>query len=262
MSSYADLGWQVFEPEPSVVTWAAAALPHARRALSAPEMSHWYQCENTWFVGLEALQNDALGRVGDSGPLTGRVVDFIAGSCGGWPALHRAQVSAVFPGYPRPRVGENDAAFRYRKNRDAAHVDGIIGKGQAKRRFVEEPHAFVLGLPLNEAEAGAAPLVVWERSHHVMRRALQARLDATQGADLSTVDVTEAYQQARRECFETCRRVELHTPPGGAILLHRLALHGVAPWQSGASADSGRLIAYFRPPMAGGVAQWIGADAD
>jgi len=41
--------------------------------------------------------------------------------------------------------------------------------------------------------------------------------------------------------------------------VHRLALHGIAPWAEGATAGpDGRMIAYFRPE-AGGPAGWLGA---
>ena len=74
------------------------------------------------------------------------------------------------------------------------------------------------------------------------------------------IDVTEAYRQARREVFATCKRVVVHGAVGAAFLVHRLALHGVAPWAAGARAGpDGRMIAYFRPPMPGGVVGWLAA---
>ncbi len=40
----------------------------------------------------------------------------------------------------------------------------------------------------------------------------------------------------------------LTAPPGGAILVHRHMLHGIAPWAQAATAPpEGRMIAYFRP---------------
>jgi len=75
---------------------------------------------------------------------------------------------------------------------------------------------------------------------------------------LHEVDITEVYQATRREIFETCRRIELPAKPGEAYLLHRHCLHGVAPWGATATASpDGRMIAYFRPEFAGGVAEWI-----
>ncbi len=260
MNHFFDKGWAVFSPEEAVLDWVHHARKDALRAINDPALAEWHQCEGTWFVGLDVLNNDRQGRVAGSAALSGAAVDFVSLHCGDWPELHKAQVSGVFPGYPRPRTGETEAGFRYRVKRDAAHVDGIIGKGDPKRRFVEEPHAFILGLPLTEADQQAAPLVVWEGSHKLMRAALRQAMETSDGAELGAVDVTEAYQQARREVFESCARVVVHGPPGSAILVHRLALHGVAPWAQGAMAEpEGRLIAYFRPPMPGGVQQWLNA---
>lgn len=253
-------GWQVFAPEPAVTDWVRYALADALRALRDPSLDHWYQCERTWFVGLDALSNDAKGCIGASGPLAGVAVDFITDELGEWPALHPAQLSGVFPGYPRPRTGETEAAFRYRLKRDAAHVDGVIGLGNPKRRFVQEPHQFILGLPLTDADEKAAPLVVWEGSHLIMQAAFQNALRGVQPSRMSQHDVTQTYQAARKQVFDSCPRVIVHAPPGSAILVHRLALHGVAPWGSGARADPhGRLIAYFRPPMTAGVQAWTEA---
>ena len=64
------------------------------------------------------------------------------------------------------------------------------------------------------------------------------------------MDVTEIYHAARREAFETCRRVEITARPGEAYVVHRLALHGVAPWRDGTPAGpDGRMIAYLRPEL-------------
>ncbi|MFK7745831.1 MAG: hypothetical protein AB8B47_12300 [Roseobacter sp.] len=257
VADFLSKGWAVFAPEPAVTQWAAHAKCDAKRALQDPGLAHWYACKNTWFVGLDALSNDAQGRVAGSEPLSGAIVDFIASQCGGWPALHAGQVSGVFPGYPRPREGETEAGFRYRLNRDAAHVDGVIGVGHPKRRFVKEPHAFILGIPLTQADADAAPLVVWEGSHLIMQDAFR-RVFESHAGDPSKLDVTRVYQDARKRAFETCERVEVHGLPGSAFVLHRMALHGVAPWKEGAkAAPEGRLIAYFRPPMPGGATAWV-----
>ncbi len=258
--TFAQKGWAFFPVERAVADWVACARQAALKALQDPAQAHSYQCEGTWFVGLDALDNDPEGRVGASLPLSGRAVDFIDKQCGGWPALHRGQVSGVFEGYPRPREGESEAGFRYRLTRDAAHVDGVLGLGQPKRRFVREPHAFILGLPLSNATDDAAPLVVWEGSHRIMQSAFQRAFAAVSEADLPELDVTDAYQAARRKAFETCPRVVVHGAPGSAFVVHRLALHGVAPWaKSARAAPEGRLIAYFRPSMPGGARAWAEA---
>lgn len=206
---------------------------------------------------------DEAGRVVGSGSLTGPAMDFIARAFGPLPPLHRVQVSAVYPGYPRPRAGESAAAFRYRRDRNAAHPDGVKPVGPGRRRRIEECHAFLLGLLLTETtetDARAAPLVVWEHSPEVMRATLRAALANNDPADWHRVDVTRAYRGARRQAFDACKRICLHVRPGEACLLHRLALHGVVPWAGSATAPpDGRVIACLRPLMPGTVADWLDA---
>lgn len=258
VTEYSEKGWIKFPYDPSVATWVANVLPVAKAAVHDPAFAHWHVCEGTWFVGVDALENDAEGRVAGSGPLAGAAIDFVAEHLG-QQALHKGQVSVIYPGYPKPRQGEGDASFRYRLNRDAAHVDGIKPTGPERRRVVDEPHAWILGLPLTTASKDAAPLVLWEGSHKIIQPALAAALAGRQPTELSAVDVTDVYQAARREVFDTCRRIELPARPGEAYVLHRHLLHGVAPWGVEATADpDGRMIAYFRPELPGGVAEWIG----
>ncbi|BBU57018.1 hypothetical protein KU6B_32830 [Mameliella alba] len=247
-------GWTRFDADPATLKWAAAAHEAGRAVLADPAMrAQWLQCEGTWFVGVDALPTAPDGSIGGV-PLAGAAPAALAPL----PALHPAQLSITFPGYPRPRAGESEAGFRYRLNRDAAHVDGVLAEGAARRRHIREPHAWILGLPLTEADPGASPLVAWEGSHHVMRDALRAALAGKPPETWADVDVTEAYQAARRTCFETCRRVALPAAPGEALLLHRLTLHGIAPWAEGAQAPpEGRMVAYFRPQVMGGAEAWL-----
>lgn len=259
MSSARD-GWQVFAPDAATQDWSVVARTAALAAVNAPEFAHWHQCEGTWFVGLDALANDAAGRVAGSLPLSGAAVDFATQHCGGWPALHRAQVSVVYPGYPRARAGESAAGLAYRRDRDAAHVDGVIGLGTPKRRFVQEPHRFILGVALSDASAEASPLVAWQGSHRIMQAAFEQALRGQR--DASATDVTDIYVAARKRCFKDCARVPIPLPRAGAVVLHRLTLHGVAPWGPGASAGpDGRMIAYFRPPMPAAQDWWAGDSA-
>ncbi|NIZ15706.1 hypothetical protein [Phaeobacter sp. HF9A] len=258
---YHSKGWQRFAYDPRTAAWAAHARVAGRAALTDPAFAEWLQCEGTWFIGVDALPNDSSGQLADGPALAGPAIDFIRTEHGDLGDLHRAQVSAMFPGYPRPRIGEGDAAFRYRLNRDAAHVDGIKLFGADRRRRIEEPHAWVLGLPLNAASPDAAPLVVWEGSHHIMRAAFQGLLQDVPPEQWAQVDVTETYTEARRKVFDTCPRVTVHAQPGEAYLMHRLCLHGVAPWGDGAKAPDGegRMIAYFRPEMSDWQRHWLSA---
>lgn len=257
VSGFWDRGWIKFPQDPEILEWVSHALPVARSSVRDPAFARWHDCEGTWFIGVDALDNDAEGRVGGSGSLSGKPIRFIAEHLGLRP-LHKGQVSVVYPGYPRPRKGETEAALRYRAKRDAAHVDGLKPMGPDRRRMVDEPHAWVLGLPLTEASADAAPMVVWDGSHKIMRDAFVEAFSGSSPAELGLIDVTEAYQAARRIVFDTCPRIELPAKPGEAYLIHRHCLHGVAPWAGTATAGpDGRMIAYFRPELSGGVAEWI-----
>ena len=248
-------GWIRFGPDPAVLRWVDAALPLARAALA--ESSEPLRCGGTWDVGLDLLPNDEAGGVSGV-PLEGAAMAAIARHFGPLP-LHRAQLSAVHPGYPQPSEAEPEAAHRYRLKRDAAHVDGLLAFGPDKRRMIREPHAYIFGLPLTATDAGASPSVIWEGSHKIMERAFRAALAGHAEADWAEVDVTEAYHAARREVFQTCERVVAHAGLGEAVLIHRLALHGISPWQEGAVAPpEGRIIAYFRPELPGGIRAWLG----
>ncbi|WP_050932036.1 hypothetical protein [Aestuariivita boseongensis] len=246
VAALAARGWTRFGWDSRTAAWAQAAYTAGRRALEDPALSHWYQCENTWFVGVDALPNDRSGGLGDV-PLAGAAIEAITAGLGPVPDLHRAQLSVIFPGYPKPRKGEGEAAFRYRLRRDGAHVDGLLAEGPDKRRYLREAHAWILGLPLTDSHPGAAPLVVWEGSHLIMAKAFAKAFGGAQSETWGEIDVTEIYQAARREVFDTCERVVVHAKPGEAYLVHRLALHGVAPWT--APDGPGRMIAYFRPKL-------------
>jgi hypothetical protein len=241
-----ETGWQRLGPDPAIAAWAGAARTAALHHLATTEEP--WRCGGTWFVGVDALPNDPTGAM--------------HGTAFPWEALplapeplHRAQLSVIRPGYPQPSVDETPAAFAYRKTRDAAHLDGLLPTGPDKRRRIEEPHAWVLGLALNAT--AASPLTVWEGSHHILRAALLQALAAHPPDTWDQVDITDAYQTARREVFATCRRLALPIRPGEATLLHRLTLHGVAPWQPGDSAPpEGRMIAYLRPHLPS-VSDWL-----
>ncbi|WP_170572567.1 hypothetical protein [Ruegeria atlantica] len=253
-------GWIKFPHDPVLAEWVGHAFPAARASVTDPAHAQWLDCEGTWFIGVDALDNDPKGRVGCSGPLSGQAMDFISAQYRELP-LHKGQVSVIYPGYPRPRRGESESAARYRLKRDGAHVDGLRPVGPDRRRRVDEPHAWILGIPLTDASANAAPMVLWEGSHKILRAAFERALNGYPRDRLHKVDITDIYQAARREVFDTCPRIELPVKPGEAYLLHRHSLHGVAPWGDGASAGpDGRMIVYFRPEFSGGVAEWIESD--
>jgi len=251
-------GWAVMPPDPAIAAWAAAARPLADEALADPEArAAWLRCGGTWFAGVNVFPNGPDGGVPAHGvpPLAGAAVDFIAARLGlAGLTWDTAQISVCYPGYPQPWAGESAAAFGYRAKRDAAHVDGLT-RDPARRRRLGERHGFILGLPLTETPPEAAPFVVWEGSHETMRAAFRARLAGIPPERWGDEDVTDAYWEARRRVFETCRRVPIAAEPGQAVLTHRLAVHGVAPWA--APEGPPRAIAYFRPdPFPGADPHW------
>ena len=243
-----DPGWQKIGPDPAILAWAKAARNAAMDILSTT--TEPWRCGGTWFVGVDALPN------GPDGAINGTPFPWGALPLTPEP-LHRAQLSVIGQGYPQPSPQETPAAFAFRRNRDAAHLDGLLAIGPDKARMVKEPHGWILGLPLNDS--AASPLTVWEGSHEVLRAALLKALSAHPSETWGEIDITEAYQIARKQVFATCRRIELPARPGEATLLHRLTLHGVAPWKSGDTAPpEGRMIAYLRPQFAT-VHQWLTA---
>lgn len=232
-------GFAVFPYEAAVARWSNAAHEAGLQVLAqGGERRHG----GTWFVGVDALPNAPDGGV-NGVPLAGHWRDYVTLP----QTWHRAQLSVVFPGYPQQDRDESDAAHRFRRNRDAAHVDGLLPEGPSKRRHLREPHGFILGLPLNDVSA--SPLVVWRGSHKLMRPAFRRAFQGTAPKHWGDVDVTDIYQETRRTIFETCERVTVPASPGQAILLDRHVLHGVAPWAEDAPGQM-RMIAYFRPLIA------------
>lgn len=254
-------GWCRFPFDPQLATWVAEARPQACTTVNDPEFAVWLRYGGTWFAGVNALANDTDGRVDTNGSaLIGMAIDFIARKLGlevgrdfAW---DRGQVSVCYPGYPQPMDGETDGAFRYRVKRDAAHLDGLHPVGAERRRHLNETHAFILGIPLTEADENASPLIVWDGSHEMIREAMLHCYEDVAPEHWVDLDVTDAYQTVRREIFKSCPRTIVQARPGECYLVHRLALHGVAPWGEDAKAEEdGRMIVYFRPELIAGEKQ-------
>ena len=255
---FLEKGWRRIKADPEIADWAAAVLPVAKSLINDPAHGNWLRCGATWFVGVNLLPNDKAGAIPGTAPLPVPIASVLKNLGLPTDTLDRAQLSVIYPGYPRPSDDESRGAFLFRRDRDAAHVDGLLPVGPKRRRMLREPHAFVLGIPLTETNAEASPMVIWEGSHKIMRCAF-AKAFANHAPDRwPDIDVTDIYQAARRQVFETCKRVVVHANPGAAYIVHRLAVHGVAPWGTGATApQEGRIIAYFRPE--GEMRDWLDA---
>ncbi|MEL6533134.1 MAG: hypothetical protein AAFN09_03020 [Pseudomonadota bacterium] len=248
-------GWAVYDNDPDLTAWLDHVRPRSRELAHRADLRQaWLRHGGTWFAGVDVLENDEAGRVADGPPLSARALE----DAGALP-LHPGQLSVTYPGYPRRDADETDAAHGYRLRRDAAHLDGLLPIGAERRRMIREPHAWVLGLPLDPMRAHQAPLVVWEGSQEILREALRDALRPSAPESWSDVDVTEVYQAARREIFKRCPRVEITAEPGQAILLHRLSLHGVGPWPETEHAghEVSRAVIYFRPLLPGGIVDWL-----
>ncbi|WP_085311415.1 hypothetical protein [Planktotalea arctica] len=246
MNAFLRNGFHVFERDARVLKWASAAADVARKVAQDPAMrAQWLRHQETWFVGVDALPNATDGAIANvplAGPWEAQITPPRA-----W---HKAQLSVVYEGYPLQDAGESDANHRFRIKRYAAHVDGILL--EQGRRFLREPHAFVLGLPLGDS--CASPLVVWPSSHVMMRASLRRAIGA---AEPASIDLTDAYKAARAEVFAQIEPVEINARMGQSMLLHRHLLHGVAPWKAADTAPpEGRMVAYFRPQFEQ-VSDWL-----
>ena len=242
-------GWCKFDVDPRLMRWVETSLYAARAAREDPQHAKWLRYQETWFAGVNVLANRVDGRVDTGAALEGLAIDFIAQQLGlegfDW---DRAQVSICYPGYPQPMPGESVARARYRRDRDAAHVDGLLREGARQRRHLREHHGFILGIPMLEFDPDASPFVVWEGSQEIMRRAFAEAFADIPPPQWGEQDISEVYHGAREQAFASCERVEIHARPGQAFLAHRLILHGMAPWAEAAQAGpDGRMICYFRP---------------
>lgn len=242
-------GFRIFAHDARTATWADAARAAARKVANDPALQGPDNLRHgqTWFVGVDALPNTSDGSIAGvplAGPWETHVPDL---------PLHPAQLSIIYRGYPKQDAGESDANHRYRRIRSAAHVDGLLPVGAARRRYAREFHAYILALPLNDMPA--SPTVVWRGSQQIMQTALQ---QAYEGRDPAQVDITDTYQAARRAVFAQCDCVPLHISPGQSALLHPFVLHGTQSWDDTADpTGEGRMIAFFRPQYREGAAEWL-----
>lgn len=244
-------GWCRFKVDSHIRRWIDACLPFARATVSDDRHAQWLRCGGTWFAGVNVLPNNADSSLPGGPVLSGEAIDFIHNVLQqndfDW---DRAQLSVCYPGYPQPMPSESAAAYRFRRDRDAAHVDGLLREGPQKRRHLREHHGFILGIPIVEFDEHASALVVWEGSHELVRSAMKQRFKGVSPDKWGDEDITETYHAVRQQVFQQCRRQKIVAGPGETYLLHRLALHGISPWLEGATAgEEGRMICYFRPAI-------------
>lgn len=258
LRQYRELGWCRFPFDPRLANWLEESRSAIDATLTNPENAEWWRYQDTWFAGVNVLPNDVNGAVGGGPRLAGTAVDFVLETLGfRGIAWDRAQVSVCRAGYPLPMSGESAALYRFRRDRDAAHVDGLLREGPERRRFLKEYHAFILGIPATPYDDGAAPLTVWEGSHKLVGDWFRKTLGTVPHNDWGKIDLTDGYQAVRKQAFETCRRTRISAAPGEAYIVHRHAVHGMAKWEDGAKADpKGRIVVYFRPPT-DDLDQWM-----
>ena len=253
---FGDKGYIEFKYEEQIAKWAEFAEKKGNEILANPnQLAKWLQCEGTWFVGVDVLPNDSKGNFEEvKFPDTfSSLMENI-----NLKSYHKGQLSVIFPGYPKPRAGDSEAAFEYRLKRDAAHVDGLLPIGTKKRRYLIEAHGIILGIPLNNTHSGASPIVVWEGSHLIMKKEFSNLLAKVPPSSWKDIDLTDTYKKARRNCFENCKRKVIESPVGTGYALHPLLLHGISPWVSPSRGveSSTRQVAYFRP-LLNNVQDWL-----
>jgi hypothetical protein len=126
-------GWQVFEAEPAVAAWLES--PGRRRSRPAGTGARGGDgCGTGHVVRRGRCAAQRAGRRGGRWAAAWRRALGEAARVAGPLPLHRAQVSVTYPGYPAPDPEESDAAHRFRRDRDAAHLDGLLPVGPEKRR--------------------------------------------------------------------------------------------------------------------------------
>ena len=249
LGRFLETGWMRFPFDPALRDWLTRSGPAIQATLTDPDNAEWWRYGGTWFAGVNVLPNNARGAVLGGPPLSGHAIDFVRerlAFSGDW---EQGQVSVCRPGYPQPAPDESAAVFAFRRDRDAAHIDGLLREGPDRRRFLREYHAFVLGIPATDHPAEAAPFTVWEGSHRLIGAWLQQTFDGIAPEDWDAIDLTDSYHAVRKRVFETCKRETIAAKPGEAYLVHRHAVHGMAPWPQENDTGS-RTIVYFRPEPA------------
>ena len=139
VGDFATLGWERFGHDPALESWARTANGFAEKAMQDAAHAQWWDCEDTWFIGVDALENDETGRLPEGTGLPGWLMSDLYKSYGRYP-LHKAQISVIRPGYPKPRSGESEAAFVARR---AEELEALIRKFNADAKIIRTQHSKV-----------------------------------------------------------------------------------------------------------------------
>ena len=259
LHDYSTRGWVALPFSDDLFSWVNGVKASVNQKLQLMcEEEKDVRCGGTWFPGVNFLDNDPHGNI-DGSIFPSDLTDLkkkLEPAFSGF--YDRAQISICYPGYPKKMDDETVSAFNYRKNRFAAHLDGLLPIGQHRRRFLMEHHAFIYGIPINLTGEGSSPCVVWEGSHKVVQNEFKSFLTFRKIHSLQDQDVTEFYSSIRKKIFASCRMKKIWLPVGQSYLIHRLTLHGILPWVRDAkNTNVNRTVAYFRPHLIGGHETWL-----
>lgn len=259
LDTYQQNGWCKFAADEQILEWTEHAQPAVKSAIKDTHNQHWFRYQNTWFVGVNALPNDSYGRVLGGPPLQGAAANFIQQKLGrDISKLDQAQISAMYPGYPKPSETEPTASFNYRVKRDAAHVDGLLRESNGTARYAQEFHEYILAISMTHNDSGSSPFVVWQGSHNLFNAEFSRFFDGYSTDQIAKMDLSECYKSIRKTVFNTCKRVELPLKYGECVVAHRMLLHGTAPWQEDINDNQPRILCFFRP-ITLTAKQWLSA---
>ncbi len=250
LSDMANQGWHRLAANAALLNWSQAHLPAAQACMQATQNLQWWRYQDTWFAGVNALDNDKLGAVANNPSLPKSLLTSLANYCESpIKPLDQGQISAIFPSYPQIDPQQSTAANRFRQEHFAAHLDGLVPLGTQRRRHLTEQHSFILGISLTEHPPAAAPIMVWPGSHQRIQQWLINTLEGMPPNQWQEVDLTYAYQTLRHQILHDTQPQALHLAKGEAYVLHRHIIHGMGHWPEDLEDghQQGRIIAYFRP---------------
>ncbi len=157
------------------------------------------------------------GAVPGGPPFLARPMEFIKNDLRFAPPLHRAQVSVCYPGYPRTSPDETPAAFGFRLNRDASPCRRASGGRPGSPPLPERAAAYIWGFRSRKPVRMPRRWSLWQGSHRHMGKVFTEALANKAQAEWPGIDLTEAYQAARREVFASLPEGGLANEAGGSL---------------------------------------------